>query len=217
MPQKTVLANKPIHVEALEKLEQKVNVVTCYSIPVNEILALLPKVHGVVLGTGLTMGGAEMDLAEKLEVIGRHGVGLDNVDVAAATERGIPVKVSRDSKLDWSEVREHVAAHGMRNSNVMAVAPTATISNIAGCYPCIEPIYKNLYVKANMSGEFTIINRYLVKYFRYFSVGIIRHPSVDFLQGGWISKIALSNPGIEIKFVGIDKSCFHRIILFNPD
>jgi len=50
----------------------------------------------------------------------------------------------------------------MRNSNCMAIAPTATISNIAGCFPCIEPIYKNLYVKANMSGEFTIVNKYLV-------------------------------------------------------
>jgi ribonucleoside-diphosphate reductase alpha chain len=86
---------------------------------------------------------------------------VDTIDLLEA-ERGLPVSVSRDSKLDWNEVRKHVAAHGMRNSNVMAVAPTATISNIAGCYPCIEPIYKNLYVKANMSGEFTIINRYLV-------------------------------------------------------
>jgi ribonucleoside-diphosphate reductase alpha chain len=78
-------------------------------------------------------------------------------------ERGVEIPVSRSSRLDWTTVREHVAAHGMRNSNTMAIAPTATISNIAGCYPCIEPIYKNLYVKANMSGEFTIINRYLVR------------------------------------------------------
>ena len=45
----------------------------------------------------------------------------------------------------------------------MAIAPTATISNIAGCFPCIEPIYKNIYVKANMSGEFTVVNKYLVE------------------------------------------------------
>lgn len=50
----------------------------------------------------------------------------------------------------------------MRNSNTMAIAPTATIANIAGCYPCIEPLYKNLYVKVNMGGEFTLINKYLV-------------------------------------------------------
>ena len=86
---------------------------------------------------------------------------VDTLDILEA-ERGAPVRVSRASRLDWSPVREHVREHGMRNSNTMAIAPTATISNIAGCYPCIEPIYKNLYVKANMSGEFTIVNRYLV-------------------------------------------------------
>lgn len=66
-------------------------------------------------------------------------------------------------RLDWSRVRESVRRHGLRNSNIMSIAPTATISNIAGCYPCIEPVYKNLYVKSNMSGEFTVINRYLVE------------------------------------------------------
>ncbi len=87
---------------------------------------------------------------------------LDTLDLMDK-ERGIPVEVNRKSRLDWSAVREHVAAHGMRNSNTMAIAPTATISNIAGCMPCIEPIYKNLYVKANMSGEFTVVNTHLVK------------------------------------------------------
>ena len=51
----------------------------------------------------------------------------------------------------------------MRNSNILSVAPTATIANIAGCYPCIEPIYKNIYVKSNIAGEFTIVNKYLVQ------------------------------------------------------
>ncbi|MBO0708381.1 MAG: ribonucleoside-diphosphate reductase subunit alpha [Candidatus Dormibacteraeota bacterium] len=78
-------------------------------------------------------------------------------------ERGLPVDVGRESAFDWTPVRESIARHGMRNSNTMAVAPTATISNIAGCYPCIEPIYKNLYVKANLSGEFTIVNSHLVR------------------------------------------------------
>ena len=78
-------------------------------------------------------------------------------------ERGVPVEVSRDSMLDWNSVREHVRQYGMRNSNVMAIAPTATISNLSGCFPCIEPIYKNIYVKSNMAGEFTIINKYLVE------------------------------------------------------
>ncbi len=77
-------------------------------------------------------------------------------------ERGMPIEVDRTSRLDWTPVRALVKQYGMRNSNVLAIAPTATISNIAGCYPSIEPIYKNLYVKANMSGEFTIVNEYLV-------------------------------------------------------
>jgi ribonucleoside-diphosphate reductase alpha chain len=77
-------------------------------------------------------------------------------------ERGQPLDVPRTSRLDWQVVRTRVKAYGMRNSNCMAIAPTATISNIAGCFPSIEPIYKNLYVKSNQSGEFTIINEYLV-------------------------------------------------------
>lgn len=77
-------------------------------------------------------------------------------------ERGQKIEVNRDSKLDWTPVRESIKRHGMRNSNTMAIAPTATISNIANCYPCIEPIYKNIYVKANMTGEFTVVNNYLV-------------------------------------------------------
>ena len=77
-------------------------------------------------------------------------------------ERGRPIPIPREGELDWTPVREHVGRYGMRNSNTMAVAPTATISNISGCFPCIEPIYKNLYVKSNMSGEFTVVNEYLV-------------------------------------------------------
>ena len=67
-----------------------------------------------------------------------------------------------DAKLDWTPVREAVAKHGMRNSNVMAIAPTATISNIAGSYQSIEPTYRNLFVKSNLSGDFTITNSYLI-------------------------------------------------------
>lgn len=87
---------------------------------------------------------------------------LDTLDLLEA-ERGTTIPVPRDSRLDWTPVRDHVKRHGMRNSNTMAIAPTATISNIAGCFPCIEPIYKNIYVKANMSGEFTVVNSYLVR------------------------------------------------------
>lgn len=86
---------------------------------------------------------------------------LDTIDLLEK-ERGMKIDVNRIQRLDWTPVREHVKKYGMRNSNTMAVAPTATISNITGCYPSIEPIYKNIYVKANVSGEFTIVNQYLV-------------------------------------------------------
>ncbi|MBI2633711.1 MAG: ribonucleoside-diphosphate reductase subunit alpha [Parcubacteria group bacterium] len=78
-------------------------------------------------------------------------------------ERGVPTGVPLTSRLDWTPVREHVKIYGMRNSNCMALAPTATISNISGCFPTVEPIYKNVYTKSNFSGEFTVINQYLVE------------------------------------------------------
>ncbi|ELY50974.1 ribonucleoside-diphosphate reductase subunit alpha [Natronolimnohabitans innermongolicus] len=78
-------------------------------------------------------------------------------------ERGREIPTDREETLDWYVVREHVEKHGMRNSNTMAIAPTATISTINGTTPSIEPLYSNLYVKSNMSGDFTIINDYLVE------------------------------------------------------
>lgn len=78
-------------------------------------------------------------------------------------ERGIPTGLSKEETLDWKPVRDHVKQYGMRNSNTMAIAPTATISTIVGCYPSIEPIYKNIYVKSNMSGEFTVVNSFLIE------------------------------------------------------
>ncbi len=86
---------------------------------------------------------------------------LDTLDLLEE-ERGLPIDIDRVARLDWDSLKKRVSQHGMRNSNTMAIAPTATISNISGVYPSIEPIYKNLYVKANMSGEFTVINEYLV-------------------------------------------------------
>ena len=86
---------------------------------------------------------------------------LDSLD-ALEKERGVAVKIDRKKRMAWNALKKSVATWGMRNSNVMAIAPTATISNIAGCFPSIEPIYKNIYVKSNMSGEFTVVNDYLV-------------------------------------------------------
>lgn len=72
------------------------------------------------------------------------------------------VEVDRSETMDWSSLRERVKTQGMRNSNVMAIAPTATIANIVGVSQSIEPTYQNLYVKSNLSGEFTVVNPYLV-------------------------------------------------------
>ncbi len=85
---------------------------------------------------------------------------IDSIEVLAASrEHG--VDVDRSYRLDWSALRNKVR-EGIRNSNCLAIAPTATISNIVGVSQGIEPIYQNLYVKSNLSGEFTVVNSYLV-------------------------------------------------------
>ena len=86
---------------------------------------------------------------------------IDTIDLLEK-ERGEKVEMDRSSSMNWIKVRESIQKYGMRNSNVMAIAPTATIANIAGVTPSIEPNYKNLYAKSNLSGEFTFCNPYLV-------------------------------------------------------
>jgi ribonucleoside-diphosphate reductase alpha chain len=78
-------------------------------------------------------------------------------------ERGDYLQVDYDSTMDWDSLRERVMQVGMRNSNCMAIAPTATISNICGVSQSIEPTYQNLFVKSNLSGEFTVVNPYLAR------------------------------------------------------
>lgn len=87
---------------------------------------------------------------------------LDTVDLLEA-ERGEAIQVNRNVTLDWEALKQRVATVGLRNSNLMAIAPTATISNIAGTTSCIEPTFRNLYVTSNLSGEFTVLNRWLVE------------------------------------------------------
>ncbi|ABM38682.1 ribonucleoside-diphosphate reductase subunit alpha [Polaromonas naphthalenivorans] len=87
---------------------------------------------------------------------------LDTLDMLAK-ERGGYVEVDRSATLDWDALRQKIATDGMRNSNCVAIAPTATISNIIGVDACIEPCFGNLSVKSNLSGEFTVINHYLVR------------------------------------------------------
>ncbi|MGF6776567.1 ribonucleoside-diphosphate reductase subunit alpha [Paraburkholderia sp. GAS334] len=80
-----------------------------------------------------------------------------------AEARGGYVEVDSSESMDWTELRSRIATYGMRNSNCVAIAPTATISNIIGVSACIEPTFQNLYVKSNLSGEFTVVNDYLVR------------------------------------------------------
>jgi len=87
---------------------------------------------------------------------------IDTIDLLEK-ERGLPVAMDRTTTMNWDIVRAHVKQYGMRNCNTMAIAPTATIANIVGVTSSIEPTYKNLFVKSNLSGEFTIPNAYLIE------------------------------------------------------
>ncbi len=87
---------------------------------------------------------------------------IDSIERLQET-RGIYLDQDRSQTLDWKSLRNKVQSSGMRNSNVLAIAPTATISNICGVSQSIEPTYQNLFVKSNLSGEFTVINPYLVE------------------------------------------------------
>jgi ribonucleoside-diphosphate reductase alpha chain len=88
---------------------------------------------------------------------------IDSLELLAKERGSQYLEVDRSSKLDWTSLRAKIAQHGMRNSNCVAIAPTATISNIIGVDASIEPSFGNLSVKSNLSGEFTIINSYLVR------------------------------------------------------
>ena len=87
---------------------------------------------------------------------------LDTLDLLER-ERGVKILVDRVSRMDWPALGEKIARQGMRNSNCLAIAPTATISNILGCTPCIEPTYKHIHTKSNLSGEFIRTNDHLLR------------------------------------------------------
>ena len=131
--------------DAVELADRTMEFVSYHAILASSKLA-------VERGTYSTYTGSKWD---------RGMLPIDTLDLLAQ-ERGGDVEVDRSASLDWDVVREAVKQHGMRNSNVMAIAPTATISNIAGVTQSIEPTYRNLFVKANLSGDFTIINQYMV-------------------------------------------------------
>ncbi|MEP0202825.1 MAG: ribonucleoside-diphosphate reductase subunit alpha [Halioglobus sp.] len=87
---------------------------------------------------------------------------IDSLDILIEQRGADYIQVDQSKTLDWDSLRDTVKTRGMRNSNVMAIAPTATIANITGVSQSIEPTYQNLYVKSNLSGEFTVVNPYLV-------------------------------------------------------
>ncbi len=131
--------------EAVKFNDEMMEVISYYAILASSELAKERGTYGSYPGSKWDRGMLPLDTLSLLDV-----------------ERGEKIDVNRNTTLDWTPVRDHIKQFGMRNSNCMAIAPTATISNIAGSFPCIEPIYKNLYVKSNLSGEFTVINHYLV-------------------------------------------------------
>lgn len=123
---------------------------------------------------------------------------LDTIDLLEK-ERGQKVEMDRSSKLDWEPVRASIKKYGIRNSNTMAIAPTATISNITGITQSIEPMYKHLFVKSNLSGEFTIPNIYLVEKLK--SLGIWDQEMLDDLKYFDGSILEIERIPLEVKQV----------------
>ncbi|HLF17701.1 MAG TPA: ribonucleoside-diphosphate reductase subunit alpha [Candidatus Omnitrophota bacterium] len=132
--------------EAIEFADESMEVISYYAIEASTKLA-------EERGPYSTFKGSKWD---------RGFLPIDTIDLLEK-ERGGYVDVNRTIRLDWTPVRERIKKYGMRNSLVMAIAPTATIGNIVGVTASIEPIYKNIFVKSNLSGEFTVANEYLVK------------------------------------------------------
>ncbi|MFM7321490.1 MAG: ribonucleoside-diphosphate reductase subunit alpha, partial [Armatimonadota bacterium] len=132
--------------EALEFNDEIMEAVAYYAYEASSDLAAERGTYATYQGSKWDRGLLPVDTLELLE-----------------RERGVPVEVARGGRLDWNALRERIAKQGMRNSNVLAIAPTATIANIMGTSPCIEPMYKNLFVKSNLSGDFVVLNPFLVR------------------------------------------------------
>ena len=133
--------------EAVEFADLSMEVISYYAISASSELAAERGRYESYDGSLWDQGILPIDSLKKLEEIR----GKDYLDV------------NMEQRLDWQGLREHIKNSGMRNSNVLAIAPTATIANISGVSQSIEPTYQNLYVKSNLSGEFTVVNPYLVK------------------------------------------------------
>lgn len=133
--------------EAVEFADECMETISYYAIRESSALAVERGSYASFDGSLWSQGILPIDSIEKLsEARGDQYLDMD-----------------RTQRLDWDTLRKTVMKQGMRNSNVMAIAPTATIANICGVTQSIEPTYQNLYVKSNLSGEFTVVNPYLVK------------------------------------------------------
>ncbi len=133
--------------KAIEFADESMEIISYYAILASSQLAK-------ERGTYLTYKGSKWD---------RGLLPIDTLDLLEKERGSNFINSDKSSKLDWTPVRESIKNFGMRNSNVMAIAPTATISNIVGVTQSIEPTYKHLFVKSNLSGEFTIPNTYLIQ------------------------------------------------------
>jgi len=131
--------------EAVEFADTSMELISYYAIQASSDLAEERGTYPSFEGSLWSQGILPIDSIEKL-----------------AEARGQYLQQDRSQRLDWDTLRERVKTVGMRNSNCMAIAPTATIANITGVSQSIEPTYQNLYVKSNLSGEFTVANPYLV-------------------------------------------------------
>lgn len=132
--------------EAIAFADQSMEMISYYAILASAELAQERGPYSTYKGSKWERGLLPIDTIELLE-----------------KERGVRIDVDRSSTMNWTIVRNAIKKWGMRNSNTMAIAPTATIGNITGVIPSNEPIYKHLFVKSNLSGEFTIVNPYLVE------------------------------------------------------
>ena len=131
---------------AVEFADESMEMVSYFAIKASNDLAKERGHYQTFQGSLWSQGILPIDSAQKL-----------------ADERGNYIEQNMEARLDWDSLRDSIKEHGMRNSNCLAIAPTATISNICGVSQSIEPTYQNLYVKSNLSGEFTVSNPYLIK------------------------------------------------------
>lgn len=131
--------------EAVEFADRSMEIISYYAIEASTCLAEERGKYSSFEGSLWSQGILPID---SMEILQKH--------------RGHYLEQDRKQTMDWNALRERVKKTGMRNSNVLAIAPTATIANICGVSQSIEPTYQNLFVKSNLSGEFTVINPYLV-------------------------------------------------------